>query len=260
MAPRDHLDRIRQQFTRQADAYLETRQARDGKALRGLVRLSGAGSESRVLDVACGPGLLTIAFAERCAAAVGVDATEALLERARAAARERGASNVAFQVGDARRLPHLDDTFDVAACRAAFHHFEAPAQVLREMRRVTRPGGTLLIADFVSADEAARAERHNRLERLCDPTHVRALSERELRGLVEREGLEVVASPTGVIDYDVEEWLAHGGPPAEARAEILRLFRESLDEDRMGLDVRLEGDTLRFTHRTLALLLRVPSD
>jgi ubiquinone/menaquinone biosynthesis C-methylase UbiE len=259
MPPTEHLDRIRAQFTRQADAYVATRQARDWDALRGLVRLSRAGPGSRVLDVACGPGLLTIAFAERCAEAVGLDATEALLARARAAARERGLGNVVFQAGDARRLPHPDDTFDVVACRAALHHFEAPAEVLREMSRVARPGGTLLVADFLSVDDADRAARHNRLERLCDPTHVRALSEGELRGLVEQEGLEVVASPTGTIDYDVEEWLAHGGPPAEARAEIRRLLQESLDVDRLGLDVRREEGLLRFSHRTIALVLRVPS-
>lgn len=257
MSRPEHLDRVRAQFTRQAGAYAATRQARDEAALRGLVGLARTCPEDRVLDVACGPGFLTAAFAERCREAVGVDATAALLERARAGAQERGLSNVAFELGDARRLEFPDDAFDVVACRAAFHHFDDPAAVLTEMRRVARPGGTLLVADMLGSEDAAQAQIHDRIECLCDPTHVRALPESELRALVADAGLEVVAAPRGTLDYTVDEWLLHGGPSAEATAQILRLFEESLAEDRCGLGVRREEGVLRFRHRTIALVLRV---
>ena len=79
-----HLDLIREQFTRTAELYARTRQATDESKLEGLVGLSGANSTDRSLDVACGPGFLTLAFARRCAEATGFDATDASLGLARA--------------------------------------------------------------------------------------------------------------------------------------------------------------------------------
>ena len=76
------------------------------------------------------------------------------------------------------------------------------------------------------------------------------------RTAVSSAGLEVVGAPTGSIDYDVDEWMAHGGPSAEAAAEIVRLFEASLETDRCGLAVRREGGRLRFSHRVASFLLR----
>ena len=64
----EQIDKVRQQFTRQADAYIRTRQASDEAGLLGLAALSGAKAGDRALDVACGPGFLTMALASRCAA------------------------------------------------------------------------------------------------------------------------------------------------------------------------------------------------
>src|SRR5689334_22455048 len=130
---RTHTERIREQFTKQAGVYSEMAQTRDERAMAGLVGLCGARPEHRVLDVACGPGFLTMAFAAVCRSAVGVDATEELLARARSEARARGLSNVEFRSGDAYELAWAAGAFDVAACRAAFHHFVDPPAVLSGM-------------------------------------------------------------------------------------------------------------------------------
>src|SRR4029450_11525461 len=61
-----HLERIRAQFGKQADVYARMRQATDEGALNALVEVSRADAGSRVLDVACGPGFLTMSFAARC--------------------------------------------------------------------------------------------------------------------------------------------------------------------------------------------------
>jgi SAM-dependent methyltransferase len=233
-------------------------QTREAAGLRALVGLSGATDADRVLDVACGPGFLTVEFARRCRYALGVDATEELLVRARREAAARGIENVEFVLGEADALGPSDASFDVASCRAAFHHFEDPRKALLEMKRVVRPGGRLLIADMLSSEDPAQAEYHDRIERLCDRTHVRALRESELEALCRDAGLEILLRPKSVLHYDVEEWLEHGGPDEETRQEIRRLLRASLDVDRSGLQVRLEHERLRFSHTTTAFVLRVP--
>ena len=249
-----HLERIRVQFTKQWDVYARMRQTNDERPLAGLVRLTGVRPGQRVLDVACGPGFLTRAFARAGAVATGLDATEAFLAFARAEAADEGLANAEFRAGDAERLPFDDATFDVVTCRAAFHHFPHPERVLAEMRRVCRPGGRVLVADMLGDEDAERAALHDRIERLCDPTHVRALPASELERLFAGAGLRVVAAPRSTMDYDAEEWIAHGGPDAATRDEILRLLDASIDGDRSGLQVRRDDGRLRFSHRTGAFV------
>jgi len=249
-----HLERIRAQFTKQWEVYARMRQTYDERPLAGLVRLTGVQPGQRMLDVACGPGFLTRAFARAGADATGLDATEAFLAFARAEAADDRLANVAFHAGDAEQLPFDDAAFYVVACRAAFHHFPHPERVLAEMRRVCRPGGRVLVADMLGDDDRERAALHDRIETLCDPTHVRALPASELERLFAAAGLRIIAAPSSTMEYDAEEWIAHGGPDAATRDEIVRLLAASIEGDRSGMQVRREDGRLRFTHRTAAFV------
>jgi len=254
-----HVARIRAQFTRQADVYARMRQTTDQRGLDGLVKLSGAGRTQRVLDVACGPGFLTMTFAACTAHATGFDATDAFLALARAEAARRGLGNLEFRSGDAESLPFADASFDVVSCRAAFHHFPRPERILAEMRRVARPGASLVIADMLGSEDPAKAAYHDRMERLCDPTHVRALPETELRRLFADAGLEVRFAGRSPLDIEVEEWIAHGGPSDAVARELYALVEASLETDLSGLDVRREGGRLLFSHQGGAFLLSRPA-
>jgi ubiquinone/menaquinone biosynthesis C-methylase UbiE len=211
-----------------------------------------------VLDVACGPGFLTLAFAQHAAEAVGVDATGTWLPRAQAEAERRGIGNVSFVEGTAEQLLFDDDCFDITACRAACHHFLRPQDVIGEMKRVTRPGGRILIADLLASEDAAKADYHNRIERLCDRTHTRALSESEFRRIFKDAGLTLVLARKKPLHYEVDQWMEHGGPGKEAARQIVSLFQASLDVDRSGLNVRREFGKLYFSHVGAAFVLEVP--
>jgi len=250
-----HLDRIRAQFGKQADVYARMRQTTDERSLNALVSLSGADAAARVLDDACGPGFLTMAFAARCQSAVGLDATEPFLAMARLEAEQRGLRNVEFRSGTAERLPFDDAAFDVVSCRAAFHHFARPERVLAEMTRVAAPHGRVLIADMLSSEDPHKAEYHNRMDRLVDPTHVRALTVPEFSRLFEATGLATRFHSTVPIDMEVDEWLEHGGPDAATAAQVRSMIEASIDTDRCGLNVRRENGALRFTYNTGVFVL-----
>lgn len=255
-----HVDRIRAQFTRQAEVYARMRQTTDARALDGLVKLAGTSGSDLVLDVACGPGFLTMAFAARAARATGFDATDAFLDLARAEASRRGLANVTFASGDAESLPYPDASFDVVACRAAFHHFPRPERVLAEMTRVVRRDGRVVIADMVGNEDAGRAALHDRMERMCDPTHVRALPESEFARLFATAGLEVRHAARGELELDVEEWIEHGGPDEDTARELRAIAVASVDGDRAGLGMHRGTDgRLAFAHRTAAFLLVRPA-
>jgi len=250
-----HVERIRAQFTRTAEIYARLTQTTDERGLTALVSLAGARAGDRVLDVACGPGFLTMAFAGQGARATGFDATDAFLELARAEAGRRGLGNVRFEHGDATRLPYADASFDVVACRAAFHHFPRPERVLAEMKRVSRPGGRLLVADLLGSEDPHRAKLHDRLEQLCDPTHVRALPESEFTRLFGAAELGVARRVRSSMHYDLDEWIGHGAPSDATRREIVALVESWLGDDPADLRVRREDGVLRFSHRTAAFVL-----
>jgi SAM-dependent methyltransferase len=102
--------------------------------------LAGAGPGQRLLDVGCGPGALTAELVRRAGAGAvsGVEPSRSFA----AAVRERlpGAD---IHVGQAEELPFADGTFDAALAQLVVHFMADPVRGLREMRRVTRPGGTV---------------------------------------------------------------------------------------------------------------------
>ncbi|MFC5061501.1 methyltransferase domain-containing protein [Actinomycetospora atypica] len=106
-----------------------------------------------LLDVGCGPGSITIDLAAAVAPGRvrGVEITEDPLGAARASAAERGVA-VEFAVDDAYALTDPDDAYDVTHAHQVLQHVSDPVAVLREMRRVTRPGGVVAVRD---ADYAA---------------------------------------------------------------------------------------------------------
>jgi len=255
----EQLTRIQQQFRRQADAYEKLATVADVDGMRRLVALTQPTGEERALDVACGPAFLTMAFAERCREVVGLDGTDVFVAHAHAEARRRGLDRLRLVLGDVERMPLAEGAFDLVSCRAAFHHFPDPEVVLREMIRVARPRSRFLIADMVTSEDTGKAKLHNEVERLCDPTHVRALAASEFQRLFASLGLALVFQGGAEIEYSVEEWMSHGGPSPETAAEIRERMRASIEGDRTGLGVREVDGELRFHHDAAAFLLEKPS-
>lgn len=101
--------------------------------------------ELSLLDVGCGPGTITVEFADALARGrvVGLDAAAEVI--AIASAFER--PNLEFLVGDAYALPFEDDSFDIAHAHQTLQHVADPVAVLRELRRVVKPGGLVAARD-----------------------------------------------------------------------------------------------------------------
>lgn len=99
--------------------------------------------DARVLDVGCGTGFATTALLERAGAVHALDQSVHQLEQAWAKFGKRGP--VSFYVGDAERLPFRDGAFDVVWSSGSIEYWPDPVATLAECRRVTRPGGAVLV-------------------------------------------------------------------------------------------------------------------
>jgi SAM-dependent methyltransferase len=113
-----------------------------------LLHAAAVGPGDRMLDVACGTGVVARAAAERVAPdgkVTGVDLNPAMLAVAR-----RVAPEIDWRQGDVAALPFGDRAFDVVSCQAAMFFFHDPTGALSEMGRVTRPGGRVVVQSFSS--------------------------------------------------------------------------------------------------------------
>jgi len=119
---------------------------------------SVAGAGGTVLEVAPGPGFLSIELAKRGLDVQAVDISKTFIEIARKNATEAGVRAV-FMQGNAAELPVIKDSVDFVVCRAAFKNFTEPVKAMREMLRVLKPGGTAMLIDMrrdVSVDEVRK--------------------------------------------------------------------------------------------------------
>jgi len=128
------------------------------RSYQSLMAAAGVKAGDRVLDLGCGPGYFVRILAEAVGptgSAVGIDAAPEMIDYAR---RKAGRlSNCRFESGSGEALPFSDASFDVVVSSLMLHHLpdELRLQAAAEMKRVLRPGGAVLVADFTIPERGA---------------------------------------------------------------------------------------------------------
>jgi SAM-dependent methyltransferase len=222
-----HSTSIRDEFAHQADAFARSPTMSLAETLGVVVDLVPADPDARWAEIACGPGLIARAMALKVGSVVGLDLTPAMVEKARAEAAAAGVDNVSFEVGDATALDLPDGGLDGAITRFSLHHIPAPVRVLEEMRRVVRPGGWVVVSDFVTDDDGEAQAWQEQIERLRDPSHWALLTPSRIAALAAQAGLVADSQREVPFVIDFDEWLNRGsGGPASAEL-IERLVAEA---------------------------------
>lgn len=243
--------RAQQEFTRQVDSMSVAPRFTDAARLQQLRDVAHLDPSMRVLDLGCGPGIVVEAFASHAGTVVGLDLTPPMLHRAAARCAAAGFTNTRFVLGESSLLPLADAVFDVAVTRSTLHHFDDPRAALREVARVLRPGGCLVVSDAVSSEDRDEAELHNALERLRDPSHVRMLPRSELFDAIREAGLEIEQEEIAVARREFDEWLAITNDASRV-APLRTVMRELACAGlHAGINLRYEDDRILFDHTTV---------
>jgi SAM-dependent methyltransferase len=220
-----------------------------------MADLAGIVPGQRVLDVGCGPGALTAELVRRVgpAAVAAVDPSEPFV----AAARERH-PGVAVRLGPAERLPFEEGEFDAALAQLVVHFMADPVSGLREMARVTRPGGVVAACVWDHADGGGPLslfwERARELDPdVADESGLAGARPGHLGELFAEAGLDRVEETTlsVAVDYAAfEEWwepITQGVGPAgayvaglepERRAALSDLCRQALPAGALTVPAR----------------------
>lgn len=243
-----HDAEIQDQFTRQAKPFLERHGRGKDALLELMAECAAARATDALLDVACGPGIIACYFAERMSRVIGLDAVPAMLEQARRLQAERHLENVEWRLGQSTELPFEDESFDCVVTRFSFHHYLDPGAALREMKRVSRTGGTVLVADVTPRKETQ--ERFNEWEILRDPSHTRALTRDEMHALGKAAGLRLRREEDFRLEMELEGLLAGSFPKAGDAERIRALFEEDVraGRDTLGVAARREDGAVWLTY------------
>jgi len=258
MSDTSHQDLILDQFTRQATVFSTAPTITDEDALRMIVDAAQPTRDDRLLDLACGPGLVVCAFAPHVHEATGIDVTPAMLDRARQLAADKGLANITWRQGDVYSLPYEDASFTIVTTRFSCHHFLDPVAVLREMVRVCAPEGRVIVVDDYASEDPSKAAEFNRLEKLRDPSHSRCLTLRELKGLFGDAGLPEPDATFYELRGDVPGLLARSFPNPGDDIKIIEMFKASAVDDRLGVRVRLEADEIYYAYPVAILAATRP--
>ncbi len=237
-------ENIVEQFTFQAAAYASAEPIKNAEILEHILHAANPAVHDEVLDIACGPGILTCALAAKVKHTTGIDLTPAMIEQARRLEAEQDLANLTWIEGDVTHLPFEDASFTLVTCRYAFHHFQDPLAVLNEMKRVCREAGRILVVD--TAPAGAKADAFNQMEKLRDNSHVRALPVEEMLDLFAQAGLKYPHVETLRMAGDLDSLLARSYCQPGDEARCRKLYEDSLVEDRIDMQPRRDGNNIAY--------------
>lgn len=238
---------VQQEFERAAELFAQRTEGRFD-ALRA-VEFARVERGHSVLEVAAGTGNFLSLFAEVADLLVAVDLTLGMLQQA--AARF---PRMQLLAADAEQIPIRSRSFDLVACAQAFHHLREPIPVLKEMRRVVKRGGHVLVVDQVGPEKYEEVVVLNELEILRDPSHAVTRPPSAFRIMMWAAGLEVIDEKIHSSEQRLSAWMWPGEFPPE-RIEAVRDFIERRGHE-TGKDFRRDGEDWVFTRRRIMLLAR----
>ncbi len=250
----NHKALILDQFTKQALPFASAPAIKNEGTLKLLLDCTNADPGDTVLDVACGPGLVVCAFANVVNHATGIDLTPAMIETARSLQVKKNLTNVTWQTGDVEQLPYADESFSIVTSRYAFHHFLAPEKALAEMKRVCKVGGKVLLIDVMVSPDPQKAALFNQMEKLRDPSHVRALTLVEMRDLFRAVELPNPLETFYQLESELEKALQVSFPIAGDAEKVRQIITNSIDNDGMGTNTYQDKEKIKYFY-PIAILM-----
>ncbi|WP_137927704.1 class I SAM-dependent methyltransferase [Cupriavidus sp. 2SB] len=232
------------QFGATASAYLTSAvhaQGADLEQLRQALAHLKPVTHSRVLDLGCGAGHASFAAASMANEVVAYDLSAEMLGVVAAAATDRGLANIRTQQGAAETLPFDDASFCAVVSRMSAHHWRDVPAALREIRRVVKPGGKVVLIDIVGAEDPLCDTWLQSVELLRDPSHIRDYTPTGWTQLFRDAGFDVEVSPVWRIEIEFASWVARMRTPEVAQTAIRHLWDKAPAEVRERYRVQADG-------------------
>lgn len=234
-------DSVEQQFSQAAQHYSTSPIHASGPDLAHMLKAARLTGSESILDAGSGAGHTALYFAPHVAQVTACDLSQSMLAQGQRLAEERGLANIQFRRGDVEHLPFGNDEFDRVVTRYSAHHWPNPLAGLREMHRVLRPDGFVLLDDIVSFDDYTIDTHFQAVELLRDASHVRDHTSSQWLDLFDRAGFDAEIIHTWEVFIDFQSWVDRMATPEPARAMIRTILAQAPEEVRSALQAQPDG-------------------
>ncbi|MYM30830.1 methyltransferase domain-containing protein [Duganella sp. CY15W] len=232
---------VAQQFGNTASAYLTSTVHAQGADLAQLREIAaGLGQHPVVLDLGCGAGHASFAVAPVAESVTAFDLSAEMLTVVRNAARERGHHNIGTQQGNVASLPFIDASFSMVVTRFSAHHWLDVPGALREVRRVLKPDGIVVIIDITAPEQALHDTTLQAVELLRDASHVRDYRATEWLQMLNDAGFFARKTTSWKLPMQFDDWTARMRTPADRVIAIRSLLHSAPEETRQYFAVQAD--------------------
>lgn len=222
-----------------------------------LIRRLHPQPDEEALDVMAGSGALAVRLAPLVARLVAVDPSPQMLEQIEIARLQANIANLQVRWAVADRLPFAGERFDAVVCALGLHHATDAAIALREMARVCRPGGHILLYEIVGDADPVKRATQDVIERRRDPTHQALATADLLRTTAIACNLEIAYEEEKEVEQRLGDWLALANADEATAEAVTNMLDAAAEGDAAGLRIHRERDgDFSFRQRRLTLLLR----
>ena len=244
----EHNENIISQFTKQAVPFTKKMEHSHEGAFRLMFEVTGVTNDDTVLDVACGPGLVSCAFATIANHVTGIDITPAMIEQAKLLQDSKKLENITWKIGDVTSLPFEDNSFSLVITRYSFHHIMDPISVLSEMKRVCKLGGRIVVIDVTP--EKDKADRYNKMEKLRDSSHVKAFTISEFEYMFNQSNIAIQKTESYGLEMDLDGQLKASFPNPGDEVKIREMFEEDVKLNNLGVNSYIKNNKIYFQYPT----------
>jgi len=245
-----HNDKIIEQFSKQAVPFTKIKGHYD--SVDTIISMSEVMKNDIVLDIACGTGILTSAFAKYANSVVGIDITQSMLNEAIKKQKKENIIHIKFDLGGVESLPYEDNSFDIVFTRYSFHHFLDTKNIFDEMIRVCKVNGRIIVVDATPEDKSS--SYYNYVEKLRDPSHTKALTFDEFNDLFSNKVLSNHKHSSYKVDMELESLLDSSFPNDGNVDKIREIFKNDIEINRLGMNTRYENDKIYLSYPITILM------
>jgi SAM-dependent methyltransferase len=243
----EHRRAIQEEFGRAAAGFAERTRGRFDDL--NVVEFSRVSPVESVCEVGAGTGNFLSLFSGHAGWLIAADLTPGMLHEARHRFRD-----VALVCSDGFRLPFRSRSIDLVTSAQTLHHIYKPVPFVREMARVVRPGGRVLVVDQVAPENLEKATIRHQLDVLRDPSHAASRPASAFRIVMRAAGLRIIDERIVESRARLSGWMWPGEFPEE-RIAAVRDFIERYG-DQTGMDWERDGDDWTYARHRIMLLAR----
>ena len=237
----EHDVLVAQQFGATAQAYLESVTHATGDDLELLSHEVATVPQAAVLDLGCGAGHASFAVAPSAASVTAYDMTAEMLSVVQREATARGFGNIATVQGMAEALPFPESHFDFVISRYSAHHWRDVAAALREIGRVLKADGRVLLIDTAGGETPLLDTHLQAVEILRDPSHIRDYSTHQWLTLFREAGFNAILRKQWPLPIEFASWIKRMRTSPERVAAIQAMWNAAPDEVRSFFEVQPDG-------------------